>query len=353
MNKDIVSLHASYHCNNYGDMLLLRLFYDWVQSVSEDIVVNLPLVNTELKDIPTTEHGLKNLWHSKCLVYCGGGYFGEQPRRKLLWSIRAFKKHLIIGIIAVVRRIPFAIIGVEFGPLSVGWFRALVIWLTKHAEIVVVRNKESKAFLEKYGVKTVIEGVDAVLSLQPTSHERGNTVLIHLPGIRFAPEQYEKIAHLLVEALLQRGFHHVSFIEDIDGQYRNGYDSIFAIFKEASIDFSIDYYSGVESLIRKLSEADYIITTKLHVGITGAAMNKRVLSLYNHPKTIRFHKQIANADNCLPVTADTVEMKAAINHFFDNEFVLSESIREKALYNRSAVIEFVSQSLSRKKFNID
>ena len=348
MNKDIVSLHAAYHCNNYGDMLLLRLFYDWVQSVSENIVINLPLVNTELKDIPTAEHGLKYLWHSKCLIYCGGGYFGEQPRRKLLWSIRAFKNHLIIGIIAVVRRIPIAIVGVEFGPVSVKWLRVLVIWLTKHAEVVVVRNKESKAFLEKYGVKNVKEGVDAVLSLSPTNHERGNTVLVHLPGIRFAPEQYEIIAHLLVEALVQRGIRRVSFIEDADGQYMNGYDSIFAIFKKASIDFSVVCYSGVESLIQRLSEADYIVTTKLHVGITGAAMNKNVLSLYNHPKTIRFHKQIANADNCLPVSADTLEMKAAINHFFDNEFVLSEPIREKALYNRNAVIEFVSQSLSRK-----
>lgn len=345
MNNNIVSLHASYHCNNYGDMLLLRLFYDWVKSVSEDIVINFPLVDTELKDIPSAEHGLKNLWRSKCLVYCGGGYFGEQPRRKLLWSIRAFKKHLIIGIIAVVRRIPFAIIGVEFGPLSVKWLRVLVVWLAKHASIVVVRNKESKAFLEKYGVKNVIEGVDAVLTLRPTDHERGKTVLIHLPGLRFAPEQYEKIAHLLVDALLQRGIHHVSFIEDTDGQYKNGYDPVFAIFKGASIDYSVDYYSGVETLIQRLSEADYIVTTKLHVGITGAAMNKNVLSLYMHPKTIRFHKQIANEENCLPVSADPLEIKAAINHFFDNGFVLAESIRGKALYNRKAVIDFVSQSI--------
>ena len=348
MKKNLISLHASYFGNNYGDILLVKLFYNWIQEISDDLEINLPLAYKKgVKDLPTKRRGIVNLLRSKCLVYCGGGYFGEQPREKFKWSIRNFFRHIIVGIIAVVGRIPIAIIGVEFGPLSFVWSRKLVVWLAKHAKVVVVRNAESKEFLERYGVNNVIESVDAVLTLKPSGIKSNkNEFLIHIPNIRFAPEKYILMTNVLIKALSDKAINAVTFIEDTYGQYSNGYESVFELFAESNISYSVSHYQGPDALIEKIARAEYLVTTKLHVGITGAAMNKNVLAIYNHPKTIRFHKQIGNEANCLPMSADEEEMRKAICHFLNDHFILSDEIRKKALTNKNCTIEFVRHAIN-------
>lgn len=346
MKNKLVSLHGSYFSNNYGDILLIKLFYRWIQGVSDDIVINLPMAyKRRVKELPTKKYGVFNLLHSKCLIYCGGGYFGEQPKRKIKWSIRNFCRHLIIGIIAVYLRIPIAIIGVEFGPLSVSWFRKCVIWLAKHAQIIVVRNKESREFLENYGVDNVIESVDAVLTLLPSEDKKinNNDVLIHIPLISAAPKQYLTMTEVLINALLNRGIRKVTLIEDTFNQYKKGYESLFSLFEKAGINYSVFSYRGTDALIERISFASHVVTTKLHMGITGAAMNKNVLAIYNHPKTLRFHKQIGNEENCLPMSANKEDMEKVINHFFDVTFTLDDDIRRKALVTKNSTIEFVRQ----------
>jgi polysaccharide pyruvyl transferase WcaK-like protein len=300
-----------------------------------------------IRELPTKKHGIINLLRSKCLIYCGGGYFGEQPKHKVKWSIRNFCRHIVIGIIAVSRNIPIAIIGVEFGPLSISWFRKWVVWLAKRAQVVVVRNDDSKKFLEHNGVYNVAESVDAVLTIMPpNNHKNNNDVLIHIPNIRYAPEQYMTFTKVLIKALSCKGIKNVTFIEDTCGQYLTGYESLFSLFDNANIRHSVLSYSGTESLVERISDADYVISTKLHVGITGAAMNKNVLAIYNHPKTQRFHKQIGNDANCLPMSASEAEMENAINHFFDVKYTLPTEIREKALITKNSTIGFVHRIIT-------
>lgn len=346
MKKKLVSLHGSYFSNNYGDILLINLFYRWIQGVSDDIVINLPMAyKWRVKELPTKKHGIFNLLRSECLIYCGGGYFGEQPKRKIKWSIRNFCRHLIIGVIAVFCKIPIAIIGVEFGPLSVSWFRKCVIWLAKHAQVIVVRNKESREFLEHYGVSNVIESVDAVLTLLPLEKTNSNRddVLIHIPLISAAPKQYLAMTEVLINALLSRGICKITLIEDTINQYKKGYESLFSLFEKSGINYSVFPYRGTDALIERISSASHVVTTKLHMGITGAAMNKNVLAIYNHPKTLRFHKQIGNEENCLPMSANKEDMERVINHFFDVNFTLDDDIRKKTLVTKNSTIEFVRQ----------
>lgn len=343
----IVSLHGSYFCNNYGDLLLINLFYKWIKEADPNVIVNLPMAyDKTIKELPEgTLRGIKNLCKSRCLVYCGGGYFGEQPRHKLYWSCRNFYRHLIIGIIAIIKRIPIAIIGVEFGPLSISWFRKSVIWLAKRSKVIVVRNQESLDFLSKFGVNNVVLGVDGVLSLKPEvqqerSYQQPN-ILLHLPNIQFAEEKYIGFTQEIIRRMLELGWTKVSFIEDSDAQYETGYDKYFSLFSDAGINYDIIPYISVEKLIDTIRHADYVVTTKLHIGITAASLNVPVLSFYNHPKVIRLHKQIGNEKNCISVNASSNDFSMMVNRFFPSQFELPESIRRQSELSPKLTKEFI------------
>lgn len=343
----IVSLHGSYFCNNYGDLLLIKLFHKWIKEANPNVVVNLPMAyNQTIKELPKETHrGIKNLIRSKCLVYCGGGYFGEQPRHKLYWSCRNYYRHLIIGILAVKKKIPISIIGVEFGPLSIKWFRKSVIWLAKHAELIVVRNQESLDFLSKYGVKNVILGVDGVLSLKPENKHNipvgQPVILLHLPNIQFAEEKYVEFSKAIIGRMKDLGWRKVIFIEDSDAQYEIGYNEYFKLFEDANIEYLIEPYISVEKLIETIGGADYVVTTKLHVGITAASMNVPVLSFYNHPKVIRLHKQIGNERNCISVQSSNEEFKKVIHNFLPSRFELPTSVRERSEISPKLTKDFI------------
>lgn len=348
--QPIVSLHGSYFCDNYGDILLINLFYKWIKETAPDVLVNLPMAyDKSIQELPDGAlRGIRYLMKSRCLLYCGGGYFGEQPRHKLYWSCRNFYRHVIIGIIAIIRKIPIAIIGVEFGPLSIAWFRRIVIWLAKHSSTIVVRNQESFDFLSQYQVKNVILGVDGVLSLNPLKNKTlssNPSILLHLPNVQFAEDKYLLFINELARRINELGWKEVVFIEDSSGQYVEDYNDIFKALDSSGINHRIEQYVSFDKLIDTIGNADYVVTTKLHVGITAAAMNVPVLSIYNHPKVIRLHKQIGNADNCVSIHSSKDTFARMVDIFFPSKFVLPSTIRERASLNAMYTKQFIANSL--------
>lgn len=343
-----ISLHGSYYFNNYGDILLVNIFYDWIKEMFPNAKINLPLVDKKkIVDLPNATTGIINFFRSDALVYCGGGYFGEQPRHRLYWSLRNFKRHVIIGLFAILFKIPYAIIGVEFGPISYKWFKTIVIFLAKRAKVLVVRNEESLIFLKENGVQNVILSNDAVLSLVPKSNYdicTSDKILIHVPCFYLFPERIYQLLDAIIEGESNRNKDF--FLEFISDDTYEPYShpkckNLMDYLKKRNVKFSFHKYIGCEDLINTIQSASYVFTTKLHVGITAAALNKRVFSLYAHPKTYRFHKQIGNEKFCFSIK-DSCNLSEPVLQFLNTEkFLLPDSNRNDALINKKLLQTFL------------
>lgn len=352
MKKRIVSIHGSYFGINYGDILLVNLFSRWVKNVAPEIQINLPLVNNQkITEIPENSiSGLGNLIRSDKLIFCGGGYFGEKPSRKYRWALRNFMRHGIVGIIALVFRIPYIFVGVEFGPITARWFRLFTIFLTKHAERIIVRNQESKEFLESYGVKNVELAVDAVLTLSdevlPIDTSKNNTkyILLHLSHVAKYEEGYKTFIQTLSKYIKTHiKDYKLSLIFDNPENLKD-YEYIQNIITENGLVSNNIEYTDTKTLINIINSASYVFTSKLHVGITAAALNKPVFSLYAHPKTPRLHRQINNIKFCMPIQSISEIGDGQLYDFFMREkYVLPHRCLDDARENKRAVEEFIKE----------
>ena len=347
----IISVHGNYFEVNYGDILLIRLYSKWIsEAYGDKVLINYPLADQKTINNFTTNRGLTgliNLCRSKALIYVGGGHFGEPPNNVTHWSKRNFKRHIVVGLIAILFRIPIAIIGLEYGPLTNKIYRFCVLLITKYAKLVVVRNDESKSFLQENGFKKAIVCPDAVLALSEYIKPAKNAnsipfILLHLSRI------YKNIDLLdvLLEQICQLKNSKTILISDNRGSYYSSprYNNVLERFNKKGIDYEIIAYPGVDELIDLINKSTFVITTKLHVGITAAALNKRVFSIYNHPKTKRFHCQIGNI-YCIPLSEGGENNKELFRSFFESTtFSLSDELKQSALQNKIYLVSFLNSS---------
>ena len=110
--------------------------------------------------------GISDIIFCDCIIFGGGGYFGEQPKNKRIWYLNFIKNHLLIGYFFVLMRKPIAFIGVEFGELSNSFIRWLTCILLNHATIIGARNNGSLAWVKKNAhFKNTVQTADMALNI--------------------------------------------------------------------------------------------------------------------------------------------------------------------------------------------
>ena len=236
----------------------------------------------------------------------------------------------------------------EFGPISSKWFRKICLMLARRSRVIVVRNVESKRFLESNGIKNVIQSVDAVLSLSEMVKPActySNDILVHIPGKSNVSKLYLKLIECLVKCMQDNMMSSkLLFINDSyeDIYHSNQYREVFDFLKREDIPYSILDYTGYKSLIELINHTRWVVTTKLHVGITAAALDKRPLSIWQHPKAKRLHEQIGNAAYCCSLN-ETSMYQVAIKDYLSegSQYVLSNKIKEQALLNKIKLFDFL------------
>ena len=345
----IISVHGSYFGVNYGDILLIRLYSKWIsEAYGDKVQINYPLADQrDINNFSTKSWltGIINLCRSKALIYVGGGYFGEPQDNVKHWSKRNFKRHIVVGLMAILFRIPIAIIGLEYGPLTNKIYRFCVLLITKYAKLVVVRNDESKSFLQENGFKKAIVCPDAVLALSEDIKPAKNidNVPILLLHIKYIYQNLDVLDVLLEEICRLKNYKTILVSDNRYSYYEKPeFDCVLKRFNKKGIHYETIAYSGVDNLIDIINKSTFVITTKLHVGITGAALNKRVFSIYNHPKTKRFHRQIGNI-YCIPLSESGKNHQEMFKSFFESStFSLSDELKQSALKNRKYLVSFLT-----------
>ena len=347
----VISVHGSYFGINYGDILLIRLYSKWIsEAYGDKVLINYPLADQKIIKNFSTNRGLTgliNLCRSKALIYVGGGHFGEPPNNVSQWTKRNFKRHIVVGLIAILFHIPIAVMGLEYGPLTNKIYRFCVLFITKQAKLVVVRNEESKSFLQENGFDKAIVCPDAVLALSEYIKPAKNMnsfpfVLLHLYGIY---KNIDVLDVLLEQICRLKNCNTILISDNLRSYYSSPrYDIVLEKFNKKGINYKIIAYSGVDDLIDIINKSTFVVTTKLHVGITAAALNKRVFSIYEHPKTKRFHRQIGNI-YCIPLSGGEDNNQELFRSFFESStFSLSNELKQSALKNRMYLVSFLNNT---------
>lgn len=346
-----IGLHGSYFCRNFGDTLILAIINNWIREYSPDSQVTLPYVESaqeamEILGKPSEKNNIKDL---DCFIFGPGGYFGEPPvsyLRRLQWTHRNYLRHIKWNSALYKNNIPYLIIGVGVGPLTNILLRKRVVKLFQNAKYISVRDKYSKEYLIKWGIdeSRINVSSDVALTLQPNSEIVKNLkpkVALHFPGRELYQTNTVKEFIQFIEYLSPN--YDIYLLEDSKNQFSDSKSkNIRRTLLENNMDLPIIKYKSPNSLVKELEEFDKIITSKLHVGIVGYALGKKVLSIPRHSKNFRFYEQIQRENFCIPFEElSTQKLKETFESLkeIDNS---KNVLYEDAINNKELVFKFLN-----------
>lgn len=320
--KKNISLHGSYYIDNFGDVLLCDIIKEITQN-SYDCEISIPYATDIFMKMlgENIESNPRDIFKSDFILFGGGGYLGEPNVNVTYWSWRLIKRYLVTGAILRILKKPYAIYGVGAGPINHYLARKLTVFFCNGAKEIVVRDEESKDYLQRYGVKQEVKlATDMAILVEPTyiSNENKNIIkeelykfkdkkkiFLHLAispdykknnmgnGVKYIINDLIKIVNTHKDVAIILGCD-----SNMSAQVKIA-NEIVSSFPENST--LILEYKNPNLLIAALNEMDIVITTKLHVGIVGTALRKNVLAFSGHQKIKRFYKQLNCSNNTLPL----------------------------------------------------
>lgn len=303
-----VLIHSGSAINNFGDTLLAKTFADWVQEVGHQPVSDI--ISPDLQD----ETGLTKLAENDpfdMLVFCGGGYFGEPARNlkgRLFWGNRLIHRHIKLGEKALRNGVPIIVAGVGAGPITHPIAKLRLARIIRNAGAVTVRDEPSRDFLTSLAPsKDIAVAADAALlndsvvahSKLPRPKNTKPRVLFNVVRQAVSEDRYQWLLNGL-QNVVDSGQVSAELIFDQSGAERSRKDvtELLDRLDTSNID-TVHEYRGIEDLLDRISTADLIVTTKLHVAIVASRIGIPTLSFAGHPKTQRFFDQIDLGDRCL------------------------------------------------------
>ncbi|MEM7769785.1 MAG: polysaccharide pyruvyl transferase family protein [Cyanobacteria bacterium P01_A01_bin.37] len=378
------AIHGAYYDNNFGDLLLMRIFENWVRSAIPSTIVYPLLPKSEYSRFghlfPNSQFGVKKWAQWQGLLYAGGGHFGEPQRQAQKgyrgyrsWSLRFFLRHVLPAEMCIRRQVPYLIAGVGVGPLSNPVVKREVQRIFHHADMVSVRNAESQRYVqESLGIENVQVIPDAALTLTPedipdTVNARVDHLLapygdrpllgIHHPRYILADTpQAQALRTQLVEALkTEPDLVPVIFADDGGGKFSEPCDQLARLIQDSTGRSCLTVpFKGVWHTVALISRFSAVLTTKLHVAIVAYAMGVYAESCAVHPKVQRFFEQIGRSSQCTLIhDLDEAIAKEKIHRMIqvahspveirDNTWM---ETKQHALINKEIVSSFVSKQLT-------
>lgn len=361
--KNNLLLHGSYFNDNFGDYLLCKIIVDIIHEQRPEISIHIPIAsNFFLKNLKIKRTNyISDLLTSSAVIFGGGGYFGEPNRNRHYWNFQLMKNHISVGKVIKLRNIPYAIFGIGAGPLTNTLNRKMVVDICNGAEILTVRDEESKDYLLDYGVKKeIIVTTDLALSITKD----------------FIPNLYKEQANNLLKKYSNRRliavhpscntsdpqdpiFKNIKLlVNDIIHYSQDNEDIFLVLISDESSERQLEIANQInkclpqQSLILPygdpmlltavLSLVDIVISSKLHIGIVASALGKMVLSFPFHNKVKRFYNQIDANDRCIPL-AELKEKQAyyMLNEYSLKSFTIPELLKKSSENNKQLLRTFL------------
>lgn len=297
--------------DNYGDFLLFmkvmnecEKFKDYYDVYSSEVDEDFYKKFIKFKCLEKKEAIEK----ADIAILAGGGYFGEPDKLRLLWNLRFIFKHALPIYKLIRKKTPICIVGIGFGPLNFFFSRKIAVKIFNKAQLVAVRDIESKKYLEKYGVSRAIEVIpdwimscdkDTLCKDRQSFSRFKNRWLIHLTS-KF--ENKDDSIGIVINDIIKLINEGEQFAIITDQSNEKQRKRALIIQNTLGLDEDLVYfYKDPYELSKIISDSKGVITDKLHVGIVATRFEKKVIAVNAHPKTKRFYNQINYAEECIPL----------------------------------------------------
>lgn len=319
-----IVLHGCYHTSNFGDMLLLDLAAQYmVKRFGRQPVC--PWLTDEQAPFVSAQkgRGLRDMLNCDVLIFGGGGYLN--CRSSVRHQLRLLR-YVVPGLIAALRGKPIGIFGVGVGPSLAGLGRSFARLLCALSQTVCVRDDESAALLAAVGVplsetETTADLAFALesrqipaesLALARTLLPRRDDVKyvgLHLSSLPPGRAQSFILQTLDMAAALLEDCPQIVPVWVID--HGEPYlDVIKEYQREKLRNLVVLPQSPHWDTVALLGQLNYVITTKLHVGLVAFVLGAMPFGISNHGKTKRFFRQIGREQFQRDITLENSDIDA-------------------------------------------
>lgn len=370
-----IILHGAtdYGSSNYGDFLYGKIIYDYLIEKLKVEPKNITFYNPsdyfkKYIDRNRTTDLKGNIAKADIAIYIPGGYFGEGHNASWKETLIQTKRFIPFGIKCISRKVPFAVIGVGAGPNNNLLFRNCIKYVINHADTITVRDKESFDALKLLGYSEALCCADPIIAFDMErydSESMGDTacdevvhelarndkkgILVHFNHSKEAAEKFGWAINIFVK-------NNPSYYPVVSSdQLLSVEDDLVAIFEKAygSKEFLRYKYDNPFEFGSLISHMCFVLTSKLHVGVTAASKGKSVLAAAVHPeKTVRFYKQIHSESNFLDLEKTSPNMIAArIDKVKSASITIPDEALEAAKKNMIELKRFIwdkEEKLGRK-----
>lgn len=222
------------------------------------------------------------------LVFAGGTLFGQQASLRFSQSIYGFSKLL---------RKPVSAIGVSVGPFFEQKQRDRVLSSLRAFREVAVRDGVSLATLREGGLTNASVSGDIVLAL-PTIYRPAKTseqkrtllIAVHL-------SEYEETSILIAKHLVQRSLINTISVVSLDEETNASLERLAFNFRGMGVEVITKRYDdSICEIVDLIASAKFVVTSKLHGGITAFAYGVPFVMFAYQRKCLDFL-----SDNGLPI----------------------------------------------------
>lgn len=370
-----IMLQGYLHNANFGDILAAKLFYDHCINGGFSSVDFYQYKNYGIGDVCRkqlgyyTEKSLLSCFLSDAFLIISGGSFWNDGTIVNDAKIR-YRRFILPALIYQLMGKPVYVLGVGGGPVDTPWLRKKMVRLLNRAKRVTFRDNSTRKVFSEYGVKNEMTiTADTMLlirdeMLDPLNERdeleiasRGRKkLLLHMPD---GARETSYVADFIVPALICFLNCHKEYylvlsndnIRRIGREEVNEVNRVRRLLVDAEIEFYDYNYHDCWQMCSLISVMDCIITSKLHVGVVGCALDKCVVSFPVHrEKTDNFYQMISESERCVNVRLLDVEKAyEQLCKFHDKPVHISEELRKKAEMNLSILDDIISEDIDNGK----
>ena len=325
-----ILLHGAINFSNFGDFLFAKIFYEHIKNRGQEVEFyshskyGISAFFCKHLGYQPSEKNYKTLMR-RCdaRVFIAGGYFAKCSKNDIFSRLKHIKRYFLPALYFIKKGKPIYILGVGAGPFGKGLYRKLALKVLNHAEVIHVRNEESKQYCLDLGVTTEIKVTadtalllkeymtsDCEIPLLTQNTSAPKAFLLHVNGSSQIQERMLKNVVPAIKCFLENHSEYQLYLAadglGMDRAYEK-YADVLNIFHPIKI-----AYDDPMQLCQYISKMDIVVTPKLHVGIVASVLGRSVFSFPAVPqKTKRFYKQIGESDRCIPL--EEVEQKMVLN----------------------------------------
>lgn len=305
--KIVIVGQANY--DNMGDILMFALYIKALNERKHTVSIYgaHPIVRKRLHDEGLSFNNVDCNFEKKVAdlcVFIGGGYFGQPGLTWPIWQINFLKQGYFYNVVKNCqnKKIPYVINGVEIGPLSGPFIRKSIRTILKNAQYVIVRNDESKKFMQDTYNLESLKFSDVVLGnvekyMNIFSENPLYNIGIHLTEKILRKNIFSEHLKLQIYKLIKKTdtksvilFSDRALSSDDSNTAHEIRNTIHNF--SNSIDCEFYNFDHISWLLSIISRTKLLITTKLHCGIISYGYGNIAICVGSHPKIKRFYKDI-------------------------------------------------------------